>query len=69
MLMFNQTAQNSDGTAEVHVFIDEEKGHTVYLSKAGQLCVIEAEKKLSSKTRAAGFAIGSSSSCSDCDGC
>lgn len=69
MLTFKQVAQNPEGTAAIYVFTDEEKGHTVYLSQSGQLFVVEAENHPNSKTRAAGFAVGNSSSCSDCDGC
>lgn len=68
MLEFERTVKAPDSNVAVHVFIDPEKGHTVYLSHTGMITVIEQEKSKSSKVRAVGFAtVGSD--CSSCNGC
>jgi hypothetical protein len=68
MLKFEQMVKAPERDAAVYVFIDAEKGHTLYLSHTGMMTVIEAEKSKSGTMRAAGFVVGQSG-CSGCDGC
>ncbi len=69
MLEFERTVTVPGGEAAVNVFADKEKGHVVYLSHTGTLVVVDDGKVRDGRTRAAGFTIASSSSCSGCDGC
>lgn len=68
MLEFERTVAIPGREEAVHVFVDAEKGHVVYLSHTGMLNVVEKEQVKNSKVRAAGFAAVQSSR-SDCSGC
>lgn len=56
MLEYERTVRAPEGEAAVSVFVDSEKGHTVYLSHTGQIAVAECEPK-GGRVRAAGFAV------------
>ncbi len=68
MLEFERTVPVPGGDAAVNVFVDEEKGHVVYLSHTGTLVVVDEGKVRDGRTRAAGFVVADSG-CQGCDGC
>ena len=44
MLEFERAVQAPDEKAAVYVFVDKEKGHTVYVSHTGSMTVVEQDK-------------------------
>lgn len=68
MLEFEKTAAAPEGGATVHVFVDKDKGHVVYLSHTGNIMVVDNNKVKDNRTRAAGFAVAADG-CGSCDGC
>lgn len=67
MLNFAKAVQADNLEVAVYVFVDAEKGHTVYVSHNGSMTVVEDDKKTKGTQRAAGFLVNND--CSDCNGC
>jgi len=67
MLTFERLVKAADSDHGIYVFVDEEKGHTVYYVPSGSVSVIEAEKSSKGKDRVAGFL--ADNNCANCSGC
>jgi hypothetical protein len=68
LLIFERVATVPDSDVALYVFIDSEKGHTVYLANTGTMNVVDQAKSRNSSARAAGF-MSDDHNCIDCNGC